>query len=304
MELDSSFRVCTICLKPKPLTKEHIIPDSLGGTVVAYLQCGDCNHELGRTVVSQAKGDPLIQTAIWLLRRRVPSLFDSFGRRQQFIGTDTSGLQVPMFRKGGRFSVQSGPGPTDSLVLDEHRDRRRVEELIQAEERRGIDVTGSRGQFVSAPPNQAVTISPRLTIIKRCIDESSIFPDHRATRAIDNRLPVLIAYNWLCLLLRDVVLDVNLQSARDFVRDGGNVNGLCVETIRPCSRYPQAHHKVCVIQSKPLRMKVILFGWLEYSVTLPGVGVHKVPCHTGIQELEPPDFWVTEDGLSPSDLFE
>ncbi len=53
MRIQSNFKICSICLKEKELSFEHIIPESLGGILESDIQCADCNNrKLGLTIQS------------------------------------------------------------------------------------------------------------------------------------------------------------------------------------------------------------------------------------------------------------
>jgi len=52
---------CILCPKEGSLTKEHIIPDHIGGTLWSKILCNECNSYLGHTV------EACIEEYDWLL---------------------------------------------------------------------------------------------------------------------------------------------------------------------------------------------------------------------------------------------
>lgn len=44
---------CFCCCEPKALTEEHIIPQSLGGKLSAWIYCKDCNDKFGRGIEAE-----------------------------------------------------------------------------------------------------------------------------------------------------------------------------------------------------------------------------------------------------------
>ena len=45
--------ICSMCGKVRELNLEHIIPQSLGGTLEVKIYCTECNSELGRELDSE-----------------------------------------------------------------------------------------------------------------------------------------------------------------------------------------------------------------------------------------------------------
>jgi hypothetical protein len=62
---------CFACKETRLLTEEHIIPQSIGGRLTAFLYCEDCNSNFGRTLdagMSEAFGH--IATMLSIKRER------------------------------------------------------------------------------------------------------------------------------------------------------------------------------------------------------------------------------------------
>lgn len=54
---------CIFCLQEKEPSNEHVIPDSIGGTIRIKEVCRNCNSELSRQVDDPFSKNPLIQLA-------------------------------------------------------------------------------------------------------------------------------------------------------------------------------------------------------------------------------------------------
>lgn len=71
---------CVLCVKDKPLTEEHVFPESVGGNLTARILCGECNERLGLKVDAPYAKDDAIVLARSVLgvtgkRNNVPSAF-------------------------------------------------------------------------------------------------------------------------------------------------------------------------------------------------------------------------------------
>ena len=102
MIIKSNFTICSICLKEKQLTFEHIIPESLGGMLKSDIQCADCNNKkLGSKLVSKAKKTYTIRLAISYLRNKLPKLFKQIEEGQKHTARkDDDTTSDSVFKKG------------------------------------------------------------------------------------------------------------------------------------------------------------------------------------------------------------
>lgn len=55
------MNICILCLQQKRFTKEHIVPDCVGGGLVAEILCKNCNSTLGHTIDGQYSKSILVQ---------------------------------------------------------------------------------------------------------------------------------------------------------------------------------------------------------------------------------------------------
>lgn len=79
---------CISCLRSPPfedgegLTKEHVIPRSLGGILQSEFLCRKCNKEYGHTFERNARRDPAIRRAIFDLKCELPELYRKIEKDQ------------------------------------------------------------------------------------------------------------------------------------------------------------------------------------------------------------------------------
>lgn len=55
------MNICVLCLEQKELTKEHIVPDCVGGGLVEEILCKDCNSTLGHDIDGAYSKSILVQ---------------------------------------------------------------------------------------------------------------------------------------------------------------------------------------------------------------------------------------------------
>jgi hypothetical protein len=262
MKIPTCFERCTICLERKPLTCEHIIPESIGGTLQADLQCEHCNSRLGSSVVSQAKKDPAIRLAILSLKDQLPQLYGRMEQGQLYTTVDDVGQTASAkFRdRGLRAKTQKMAG--GSFIFDPKTAEKTIESMLDSRGLTPMQVNGAIEKFRNASIGELVKLSDEVSAVKREI--KSAFPDLQFGE-MDERVPVLISYNYLCLILGVQVFDTRFDFIRqriacDEPSEAVKVEGLTSRVYRP-------FHKVHSEPEKDgLLVKIYLFGWLVYYV--------------------------------------
>ena len=95
---------------------EHILPDSIGGTLQVKLLCTSCNNSIGAQTVSAIKSDPSIRLAIKSLRTILPDLFNKIENSQPYVGTHLSGEKIELSYKSGYLKTRTKRIAPNSIV--------------------------------------------------------------------------------------------------------------------------------------------------------------------------------------------
>jgi hypothetical protein len=267
MKIPTCFDRCTICLEEKPLTREHIIPESVGGTLEADLQCKDCNSGLGSRVVSQARKDPTIRFAIRSLRYQLPQLYHTMEEGQLYTAVDDDGQTVSAKLRDGRLKTRAQKMEDGTFIFDPKTGQETIQSVLQ---NRGLgpeEIRTTIDKFKDSPIGQLVGLSTQISAVRREI--KSAFPQFEFPE-MDERVPVLVAYNYLCLLLGIQVFDKRLNFIRrrivaDEPSDRLKVEGLTSREYRPF------HQVYSEPEEKGILVKISFFGWLVYHVHFLGV---------------------------------
>jgi len=281
MNIPTDFHRCTICLEEKPLTREHIIPESIGGTLEADLQCERCNSKLGSSVVSQAKKDPAIRLAIRSLRDQLPHLYKTMEEGQLYTTVDDDGQTATAKFRDRRLQTKAQKMEDGSFIFDPKTGQKTIQSVLQ---NRGLALEQIKTRidiFKKAPTGQLVSLSAGISAVKR--EVKSAFPEFEFGQ-MDERVPVLIAYNYLCLLLGVQVFDTRLDFIRrriisDEPSDRLKVEGLTSREYRPF------HQVYSALKENGILVKISLFGWLVHHVHFLGV-IYGGPCVVYVEDLK------------------
>jgi len=199
---------CSICLRERPLTWEHVIPQSIGGTLEADLQCRDCNSNLGTQLVSQARKDPSLRLAIRQLKDELPDLFESMETGLPYLVTDSNDERLRAERRKGRYRIKPHQRSDRSIITETNEAIRNLRKILRKDGLSSVETESALARFVEGPTNIPVKLSDRTTIIKWSV-QSTIEP-HLSSGLMDDRVVALVAYNYLRLLLGNLVRVVSI----------------------------------------------------------------------------------------------
>lgn len=196
---------CIICLRQKDLTKEHLIPEAIGGRLSARFLCCDCNKTLGARVDASARSDPSIRLAVNNLSTKIPKLAQQLIKNQPFLGESKAGY-VRGHIKDREFRVRSTREEDGSLLQPTIQARQTVEAILRKSGYGAMPIKEALGKFDRAPENERIKIVPDLEIIKW----SLLKVEHDLSKPlIDAVLPLKIAFEFLaCHLGTTIYNDV------------------------------------------------------------------------------------------------
>jgi hypothetical protein len=258
---------CAICLDPKPLTSEHIIPESIGGTLEAEIQCVNCNSVLGSELVSQARQDPVLRFAIQNLKNDLPDLYASMENGQKYMAKDVTGKSILTKFKKGRLETQAQKKDDGSIIFDTRKGQKNIKSMLSKDGLTPEEIEHAMQRLKETPDNQKIKLSKSIEAVRWGIE--SFYPAIEKPE-MNPRLVMLIAYNFLCVILDEFILDRRLDFIRSYIMNGDFSDRIKVESF--CSRRYDCYHRISPeYLSDETRVKIIFFGWLIYIVHIRGL---------------------------------
>jgi hypothetical protein len=253
------------------MTKEHVIPEQLGGKLPLFFLCKGCNSDLGRKVEGAVKKDPSIRLAVEHLADKIPALAKAMRHGMEFIGEGPHG-QIPGTVKKGKFKMAATRGPHGSLDQD-HRDSRK--NILNRLRKSGLDpaaVEAEMARFDSAPLDVAVRL-PTDIIIQREV-QLTLKPVLNGP-LLDERVLLKIAYESLALHIDEAIYSdaPALNELRAAIWDG---------KARPDSHEIQYWagqdytpvHGIAFVGLPYAVVTICLFDWLRYRIHLKRIAVN------------------------------
>jgi len=170
MRVDSSFKKCSICLKPIDLTWEHIIPESIGGTLESNIQCRNCNSTLGSELVSKAKNNYCIRLAINYLKKQLPSLYESIEEGQDYTGISSEGSSSTLKVIKGKLVTRTHK-KEKRIIYDKSITEKHIVSILRKEGKSKNTIKKALLIFNDAPINIPINIVDNIYAIKNVFRE-------------------------------------------------------------------------------------------------------------------------------------
>lgn len=267
MKVEFEFDKCIYCLNKPADSWEHIIPQSIGGRLKARLLCLKHNHLLGSTLVNKVKNDPSIRLAVRNLKDQIPRLFDAIENGQIYDAKGRDDSHVKLRYKNARLEVLAHRKEDGSLVFDTQKGLRNIAQMLRKEGLCEDEISRKIRSFDQLEENKIIQLSRSVRVVKWSID--SVFPNLQGP-LLSEKVITLIAYEFLALLVGNLIYSEKLEFIREFIRRGNESDKIVIEQLT--SRHYDPYHKIYPqLSETEIVVNIILFRWLVYKVHLRGL---------------------------------
>jgi len=271
MRIESSFDKCSICLKTVPLTWEHIIPESLGSTLESNIQCKSCNDNLGSKLISKAKTNYPIRLAISSLKKDLPSLYASIEEGQEYTGISSEGISATLKYKGGKMITKTHQ-KNGRIIYDRSITQKHIVSILRKDNKSEKKIENALKIFNDAPIDVPVQIADNYYALKNVYRDIFQKP---ADVDMDKRMIILLAYNYLCLVLGDTVYHDYFNSIRNFILSGETEKDFIIHQYYYTEDYKPYHQIYYNANDESIQITIIMFGSIVYTVDLIGITTEK-----------------------------
>ena len=255
-----------------PLTREHIIPSSLGGALTCDFLCKSCNSGVGAYVESKAKRDPQIRLAVGYLQSKIPELAAQLAEDQDFISHGPGGKGRGTV-KDGEFRTRARSETDGSLVQPPDLGRKTIAKLLRKSEVGETPIQEALRRLDEAPDNERVSLGPNHEAVKWSIDR--IEPDLSRGPLLTPLVPLKIAYEFLACHLGAAIYDDARQMSelRMVLRDRIEEHS-CYSVERLSAQEYKPFHGIVFEGNAPYAKVLIrLFGRLAFGVHFHNLAV-------------------------------
>ena len=266
MKIEFDFDKCIYCLNNAADSWEHIIPESIGGRLQIQTLCSSCNNDLGSKLINKVKTDPSIRLAVRNLKDKVPRLFETIENNQIYVARAKNNTSVRLRYKGSKLETIAHKKEDGSLILDTKKGIKNITQMLRKEGLSEDEIAGKIQSFNKLENNKIIQLSKTVRIVKWSTE--SIFPCLQGP-LLDEKVIALIAYEFLSLLIGNLIYKDRLDFIREFIKEGVKSKKLVIEQLT--SRHYSPYHKIYPeLLETEIIINIILFRWLVYRVHLKG----------------------------------
>jgi len=274
MEWPWAERRCIFCLRDDvPMSRSHVIPESVGGFLWARTQCEKCNNDLGSKVDAGAKADHKIRYAIEVaLAAELPDIARKFATGQTYLKRTPHGL-VRAKLENGTFRIGTTKGDEGSLTQSKADARKSTAKMLR---RHGVDddeIERLLEQFDSAPEGVLTPLTDKLAVQHGAVEAFDLSFDGKP---VSDAFPSVIAFHLLALRFGRAIYHEWLHELREAIRSGAaRSNLLVVESGRATGYAP--FHVVGIAQTTPHAVvRVQLFSEIVWRVHFIRLAASKI----------------------------
>ena len=271
IEVPWQYARCILCLADASLTREHIIPEQIGGGLCVRFLCKPCNDRLGYEVEPAVRRDPAIRLALEHLAPRIPDLARQILQEQSYVGRGEGGVVRGRF-KGGAFRVNSFRKEDGSVIQPIPDGREHLSKVLRKEGRTEKEVEAVLERFDAASENCLVSLGAGLAAVKWRIDELDPALDGPS---LSEQALLKIAYEFLACHLGEKAYDESQQLAALRAAVLSPASTLDVFSIEYLTsrRYAPVHGLALAGRSPHVVVTICLFGWLRFRVHMLRIAI-------------------------------
>ena len=262
VNLNWSTPRCIICGSGEHITKEHLIPECLGGKLTAKFLCKDCNSKLGHGAERSVRKDPQIRGLIEHLASEKPDMSDSLLKGLEYVGHSEQG-EVRGYLQKGNFVVKEKQLDDGSLIVPPGKSLDHLKRMAEREGRGPlfcIDV-----DIDNLSSGESIEVAPGIEITNWIVD--SVKPDLNGPE-IAPVVPAKIAFEFLALHCGDDIYENSpqLKSIRRQILKGDLSEGN-VHVERLMAQNNLLFHGLAFEGNSPgAQVQIRFFGQLAFRV--------------------------------------
>jgi hypothetical protein len=254
---------CIACLERGDLTKAHVIPESVGGQLVAPFECRGCNGRAGHAFESALKAEPGVRYATEILGGQLGDLATRIRARAPFVSTD-DGRRIRAIRRDDGYRIQDSVQDDGSLVKDPKRAESDIRTSLSKRGATPNQIAGALRRVGDAPIGELVDLGFGMSA--RRGGTSSFAPDLAGGNLVRNECFLAIGYRFLALAVGSAIYHPSLNGVRQALLGNGPGSGWRVEWLH-VRRPHEPWHGLAVKQLEPhVVVQVRLFAQLAWEV--------------------------------------
>ncbi len=268
---------CVICGLTKPLTEEHVIPQSIGGIFWYRFLCEQCNSMMGKLYEGDLPNSPEIRLAAEWIQQTAPETYRHLAKDRDFL-LDGKGGPAPATLKHGVIvptrNTERREGEEVTTFDSKSAAKAELREILAEEGWTREEIETAIGRIANAPLDTRVEVSPGIEFANWRVTECT---PTLTGRMADERLALKIAYEFLCICIREQVFHPGLEDVRTCLERYEPLPASIVIEGLSARNYSPFHSILFDTTGSRSQVVVRLFGKLVWRVRFLNVGTGELP---------------------------
>jgi hypothetical protein len=280
--------ICILCKKNLADTKEHFIPQIIGGRLGIKVLCKKCNSLYGSQLIKTYKTDPMIKIAMENFKDALPDLYNDFIKSVSFIGYDESQKEVKMKKRKNDLYVRTYKN--NGIIITDTRNAPEIlKSIITKDGSKDIQEPKALNSLIhSLPDDIIIPITESLSIKKTSIKR--ITPTLN-TLSLEPRAILLAVYEFLYLCcFGEQILDVRFNFIRNSILNSEIDSRIEINSFYARRKYLPYHMLVCE-EGGELKLKFIIFNSIYNIVSIKNIKLIKNKGYIFVDHLLEKNFY-------------
>jgi hypothetical protein len=267
MLVQAEFEKCILCLERPADSREHPLPECIGGTLEAFVLCTPCNCNSGSNFVSQLKKDPTIRTAVQALRGRIPEFASQFEEGLLFHAEGAAGIAVEVSRKGDTWKTKARDRNADGLIMDTGDVPKYIRNTLRKQGFSGPEAESWVDRLAACENGEELRLPSGDIQIK---NKATVQLPKFTEGFLDDRFPALIAFEFLALCVGKLIFDPVFDAVRKYICFGTATEQVHVVPKR-AHEFEPAHVVRFEVEEGGLTVFIEFFRYYVFEVTFRGI---------------------------------
>ena len=268
MKIEWKHQQCIVCLGQSPLTKEHLIPDCLGGILTSNILCSRCNSSFGSGFEAKARLAPELRRAASGLDKSMFKLKEKLEGGALYKSKFGEHTLEQVVRKDGHLRTKELED--GSLIAPDSDAPKIIKSIMQKSGVPISNINEALANWEHSPAGTIVDLSADLSVRK--------WQNHPATPTyteprLSPLVPLKVAYEFSALLVGSMIYRSEFQHIRDVLINQDCILADELVTYNWAGK-PDAFHGIAFEGNKGIaQFQVRLFGLLAYTVRFSKIAI-------------------------------
>lgn len=200
--------------------------------------------------------------AVHYVRDSVPELADKIEEGLNFVAEGAGGPTLVVSQKKGRWKTRAKEITANCLVMDSNDAQKYLESKLRKRDMPNVEIEAWAKRFADCENGQELQLTTGETFLK---NEATVRLPQLTSRPVDDRVPVLIAYEFLALCFGEKIFGPEFNAIREYIRLGTKTEQ--VQVVHKSTRQYTPDHRVRFrVIDNTLTVFVQFFRWYVFEI--------------------------------------